>query len=1711
MLLRTRREFTLCFFLFVPLGMAGYCAGVTPADSPMQPTKAETTKSKPRAAVKKGGQPAPQSPGGGLSSTEQLSRLLVDGRRAFRDGEMLTARSYFRDALKLDDANSEAQRYLREIEQKASGDRFSPNALSAQIPAGVAGRSDKVDVVATVNAVKANATPAPVTQSFGGSDQRVSIKSSVSMALDGGGNTFSNPVSIAVSLDDKPVVVKADKPKIVDAAAGAPEAEKATEPVKAKPVVAETTEAKAPKIESHVTTPDNVEVSSKADEAAAVEAADAIGRLTRNVGSQRIVSARQLLSEASFGVTSELAAASENNGSKVVASLTVPAPGAAAKLNLDVDLNAQSKAVADAKAEVEKEAARQKKEKQAREEKAAAEKAEELKLAEKKAEKEKLAAEKLAAETAAKEKLAAEKLAAEELAAAKAEKAKAEKAKAEQELAAKQKADLEKAEQELAEKKAEDDRKAAEVARKAEEKREAAEKKAEEAKKIADAEKEAKEAAAKAETDKKLAQAAETKKQFNRAVSETNDGIKLYNAGKYDEARGKFELALTTQPDYREAKNYLERAERKLNEAKDKATVKSDAPVLDLDGRKDDLKEVAQASGKDSSSANVLTTVTTETSVVVDAPGDGAAAVAAAASVASTDPIVEADKLLRQAQTNLQDGDREQALETVRKAVALDPKNTNATKLAEELSSESAKSLPSLGAASTVAVEATADVKPASDSVTETTSLDVATPESVALPPPIGPGPSGVGSLLTEGRTKFESGQLRESMTTFRAVLDKEPDNAEAKAYIRKIEVARAGEGGPVPAPFIPGGPSMATAQTAQDAEAAFQQGLVAYQAARLDVAVQHWNFALTLDPNHPRAVQYLEQTRGEYEAWVQQHQYNAVELQKEVSSTNKLETAVTYDSAGHKTLVEFLQAMSLITDINFYVADGVDADLRVTAKFDQTVLQDALDIVLLPVGLKWHRTGDVVSVTTDLHNKFYNLTPDQVGRLKPLLENRTLQRYLYGPEGLPPMRNVELLLDDRENLLIVTDSVENLNKIEAFLKDLQVDAPQQLVFKNWKIRPEEGQRIKALVEAIVKVNSDAAWDLDRKVVVDGDDLIVKDSAENVAKIEQLLLDKNFLRKLEDQTLGVQSYSLIPREPIGPENVEQARDMAQSIVTVVKTILYSQSGEEAAAAEGRRFWYDPNSLQLTITDNPGNLEIVSDYLKSLPTLSSSEQKSEIIWLKHQTAVEMKVLLEQVLGLNAGLGGGRSQSGNSITKTLRTEGELVFGDLNIRLKSVTGNDTATNNAQNDKSCTLIIRTATTSQDLTLEEFATEFVDEYEITAEDIRPSGSDDGQGSVRLRVAVSTAAIAGVGGFGGGFGGGFPGGGGLGLPGGLGGLGGISNAPGNTIAGAITSAVREEIGIIIENVPNMNALLIRYTNPSDLDEVKNWLKELDIPVLQVSIETKLVEVNETRAKEFMPELNLANIGQGSPDFENNSNFFDFAKNDFVGELGRSPFDPFPESQFNSGLLKGTSVFNLITGGKSPINFTLRALESEGVVNLTNGPTITVENGELAEFTISRDFGLQTIRTGDNNQNVSIPRLDHVRMSVTPQITQAGEIRLEIVDLQLNDFGNQIGNVFPITISEDRNQNVSDGIPVGPIVGTVPFEVRRRSLTTVARVKNHGTIVLGGWTGERSRTNDSGVPILRNLPYVGKLLFGRTSDLTDRTNLLIFLTCHLIDP
>ena len=66
------------------------------------------------------------------------------------------------------------------------------------------------------------------------------------------------------------------------------------------------------------------------------------------------------------------------------------------------------------------------------------------------------------------------------------------------------------------------------------------------------------------------------------------------------------------------------------------------------------------------------------------------------------------------------------------------------------------------------------------------------------------------------------------------------------------------------------------------------------------------------------------------------------------------------------------------------------------------------------------------------------------------------------------------------------------------------------------------------------------------------------------------------------------------------------------------------------------------------------------------------------------------------------------------------------------------------------------------------------------------------------------------------------------------------------------------------------------------------------------------------------------------------------------------------------------------------------------------------------------------------------------------------------------------------------------------------------LETRARIKNGGTLVLGGWTGSVAEDLTGGVPGLRNLPWLGKLFFSRNRHTAAKQTLLIFLSGQIVD-
>jgi type IV pilus assembly protein PilQ len=104
----------------------------------------------------------------------------------------------------------------------------------------------------------------------------------------------------------------------------------------------------------------------------------------------------------------------------------------------------------------------------------------------------------------------------------------------------------------------------------------------------------------------------------------------------------------------------------------------------------------------------------------------------------------------------------------------------------------------------------------------------------------------------------------------------------------------------------------------------------------------------------------------------------------------------------------------------------------------------------------------------------------------------------------------------------------------------------------------------------------------------------------------------------------------------------------------------------------------------------------------------------------------------------------------------------------------------------------------------------------------------------------------------------------------------------------------------------------------------------------------------------------------------------------------------------------------------------------------------------------------------------------LKLEVTPQITPEGAIFL---DVKVN--------------KDSRGVDTS----AGPAIDT-------KNVQTQVLVENGGTVVLGGIYEQTDRMTVTKVPVLGDLPVVG-YLFKNTSQVNDRTELIIFITPRVI--
>ena len=169
-----------------------------------------------------------------------------------------------------------------------------------------------------------------------------------------------------------------------------------------------------------------------------------------------------------------------------------------------------------------------------------------------------------------------------------------------------------------------------------------------------------------------------------------------------------------------------------------------------------------------------------------------------------------------------------------------------------------------------------------------------------------------------------------------------------------------------------------------------------------------------------------------------------------------------------------------------------------------------------------------------------------------------------------------------------------------------------------------------------------------------------------------------------------------------------------------------------------------------------------------------------------------------------------------------------------------------------------------------------------------------------------------------------------------------------------------------------------------------------------------------------------------------------------------------------------------TGSSALIELELSALESSGNGEVIARPKVTTQDKVRAIIQSGVRIPYQSQAGGTAGGSTTEFEEAVLSLTVTPQITPDGRINMEL------------------DIRQDS---------VAPGGGNIPA-INTNQVTTSALVSNGETIVLGGVFREESTTTETKTPILGDLPYIGRM-FKRTASASRRTELLIFITPKII--
>ena len=345
-----------------------------------------------------------------------------------------------------------------------------------------------------------------------------------------------------------------------------------------------------------------------------------------------------------------------------------------------------------------------------------------------------------------------------------------------------------------------------------------------------------------------------------------------------------------------------------------------------------------------------------------------------------------------------------------------------------------------------------------------------------------------------------------------------------------------------------------------------------------------------------------------------------------------------------------------------------------------------------------------------------------------------------------------------------------------------------------------------------------------------------------------------------------------------------------------------------------------------------------------------------------------------------------------------------------------------------------------------------------------------------------------------------------------------------------------KVARIAQAFPEANKVMV--TAPGVvLDACAEVIREVDLPPKQVYIEARFVELSSTALHKLGIDWSMFEGMKGTATLGAGINGHNVGKG--VEEYTRTTVDGSGTTSYkiSGGTTSGTakSFKGDSDGSISHFNGTLdfsemylvmSALERENDTRIFSNPRIIVASGRKATVDMTTKYPNVTVaakRTSNSNSDsldldmkmAAIPGEDKfmfakeaffswgIELEVTPRVSTNGMINVSIVPT-ISSQTDWVTAGASDTSSKRSDSNIGSYSAKYPVI-----DVQR--LVTDFVMEDGSTAVIGGLSRTVEEQMDSGIPLLRDIPWLGNKLFGGKSRQKVQKEILVFVTVGYANP